>query len=132
MIFELFASTLALVGVDQACAEEMSRGGQQHGNSCSFAHMERVEDELNRAWKEALPKLKQRELLWQKHEDGPGPYTLLLQEQRAWIAYRETKCERVRFSYYRGSAAPWAYNSCMVDMAIDRIHIIRSEAEVVD
>lgn len=112
MILSTLLGAATLISVGDACIQEMQLG-QQYGNTCSHEHFLSVESELNDVWSWAVPKLSSR-----------GQFKIMLRKQRVWIRDRETECERVRKSFYGTSVAHYSYNTCMVDMAIERIEYL--------
>jgi len=122
------AAAVALIGVDKACYDAM-QGGQMPGNTCSHEYAREIEDELNRVWQLAVPVIRRQDAEWVTKFDNPGYFDKVLEEQRAWIRYREAVCDLERFSWYDGSGAPYAYNKCMSDMAIERIKSLKIAVE---
>lgn len=130
MITLVIAGAAALLTVEEACSDVINKEGQQPGNACSALHAKKVEAELNKVWAQAVPVFRQRDRNWERLHDNPGYFQLILDEQRAWIRYREARCGLERHEMNGGSAATYTYNYCMVDMALDRIKYLTRIADL--
>ncbi len=112
----IVASALALPMA--ALAQDVDCNNQQTQyalNVCSSAAAQRSDGELNQVWGQIKPRA-----------DGEGWGGALLNEQRAWIATRNARCESVRASFGQGSMAPAAYYMCIDDMTRARIAMLKS------
>lgn len=76
---------------------------------CARQGAEIADAELNRLWSIAKPRA-----------DAQGIGAELLNQQRAWLVYRDTTCEFERDQYAGGSIAPMVYYQCIDRMTLWR------------
>lgn len=103
---------LAIVGADASAQTSIDCSGQPTQiaiNDCAHAGWQVSDTELNRLWKIVKPKA-----------DARGRGQALLNEQRAWLKFRDATCEGERDDFAGGSIMPMIYWQCMDRMTIQR------------
>lgn len=104
-------ATLLLAGplAAQTSVDCSNAGTQTDMNFCAKAGWEMSDAELNRLWSVVKPRA-----------DSEGWGAELLNQQRAWLVYRDTTCDFERDQYGGGSIAPLIYWQCMDRMTLWR------------
>lgn len=100
---------LAMPVAAQVSLECSGQQTQLDMNFCAKAGWEISDGELNAIWRVVKPQA-----------DARGQGERLLNEQRGWLAVRDTTCERERDQYAGGSIAGMVYWQCMDRMTIQR------------
>ena len=106
----LSSSPSPSVRYDAAC--EQTAVTQYDLNVCSGSELSEVEAQLPRLLASA------RKVL--------NP-TLVRDDQRRWLAYREAHCRALASYFDGGSIVPLIINGCERDLTIDRILLLRKE-----
>lgn len=116
---------------DQAAAD---RGIQIEMNICAWREHEAEDDRLNATWNEAREFAKSKDTryrdsaFFEKEDDGRY-FANLLEQQRAWLKYRDTSCTIAADHYRNGSMRPMAYSACMAQMTKNRTAALRAYME---
>lgn len=112
------AAGLALATPAQAdpeydtCAETVT--SNMDFSACGAAMLDRREAALNRVWKEANQDL------------DPGAKKALLDEQRAWIAYKDKSCLALTTGYFGREGQVIHYYVCRADVIDARIDYLEN------
>lgn len=93
--------------VYDSCIEEAETNADF--SACGSALLERREAELNRVWKEVVQDL------------DPGVKKALLDEQRAWIAYKDKSCLTWTTGYFGREGQVIHFYVCRADVIDARI-----------
>jgi uncharacterized protein YecT (DUF1311 family) len=111
----LLAAGLAGPGAAQTSTNCTHLTAQIDIDFCSRDGWEIADRELNRLWGIVKPAADQR-----------GMGQALLDEQRAWLRFRDATCEGERDAYAGGSIAPTVYWQCMDRLTLERNAALRA------
>lgn len=93
---------------------------QSDMNICAAQDYEAADKVLNRQWLAT----KKAATAWDDVVAGEGrargAEERLLKAQRAWLAYRDSQCETLGFSFEGGSIQPLVVSNCLADLTRKR------------
>ncbi len=109
LVLCILAVSAGLPAAAQVSLDCSNQTTQLDMNFCAKSGWELSDAELNRIWKIVKPQA-----------DARGQGDFLLNQQRGWLAVRDSTCEKERDQYAGGSIAPMVYWQCMDRMTINR------------
>lgn len=86
----------------QSAADCLAPQAQQLMNACAYKEYEAADAALNEAWASATA-----------FAEAIGKQEVLLEAQRAWLAYRDAACTAQSSPYEGGSIQPLVYATCL-------------------
>ena len=102
---------------DQA---EADRGVQLALNICAWRRHREADTYLNAVWDRVRDRAKAADSEAARDDKEGGYFELLLADQRAWLAYRDTQCALAADGARGGSIRPMIYSVCMEHMTLER------------
>ena len=94
---------------------------QQEMNWCAHQDYLAADAKLNEQWAETAAVMKTRDEQWDKSwGEGPGYFQVLLDAQRAWLAYRDAHCTSEGYYARGGSIEPVLVSTCKSKLTKDR------------
>ncbi|AJO79726.1 MULTISPECIES: lysozyme inhibitor LprI family protein [Pseudomonas] len=85
-------------------------------NQCAAKQHEAADKELNRLYQRITQRLK----------DNPQGQRLLVDAQRAWLAFRDTECKFAASGVAGGSVYPLIYSNCTTDLTKARVEAFKT------
>ena len=92
-------------------------------NDCAKIEFDSAEQLLNQAYRQVL------DAMPKQAEDGvdyPAARRLLVQGQRAWVAFRKNDCEAIYKVNENGSIRNVRYHGCMTERTLQRIKELKA------
>jgi uncharacterized protein YecT (DUF1311 family) len=94
-------------------------------NACAYVRYQRADEELNRQWKLTLAKARQHpEEQRPELHGGMTDAQLLIEAQKAWIAFRDAQCAFEK-TYMPGSGGPAMEADCLQRLTLARTRELR-------
>ena len=125
----LLAATLALIvqDPDLDCRHPVNQADM---NGCAEAEFVRADAELNRAWRAALPVVREADHDAAFDHDGrPSGESQLLASERAWLAFRDAQCTLEGYDMRGGTAEAMVYSQCRARLTRERTVQLRRLAQ---
>ena len=109
----MMALALMAAAAGSVCDDAVT---QQDLNACAQAEFERADAALNVQWEVTADAMKARDAATEPDDGRPGYFTVLLDAQRSWIAYRDRHCVSEGYYARGGSMEPMLVSFCRAEL----------------